>query len=109
MKKNNKKHNKKSVLNVLIFFSIITLLAIAAIRKNHYMKTSDVCIGIVTRVGYSGGNRIGTKEFHYRFSFQDKIYSGYSTIPSGFKVKVGDSVRIRYSTVKPNISDVMFE
>lgn len=103
-----KKINKRSIFNVVIVLGVVVLAIVGTIQKNNLLESSETVIGIITRVGYPGGNRIGIKEFNYSFSINGKNHKGYSKIPSKKEFEVGDSVTIRYSIEKPNISEVIF-
>ena len=109
MKKENK-NNRKSILKICIFITIIGYISFQIIRwpiQDYYLvKYGKTTIGhIMKERGYNGvnGHFIDDEQaVHlYSFTIDDKIYNGDS---QSSKYKIGDTIKVIYIEDYPFIN-----
>ena len=109
MKQENK-NNRKSILKICIFISIIGYISFQIIRwpiQDYYLiKYGKTTIGYITKErGYNGVNghfKDEEQTIHlYFFTIDNKIYNGDS---QSSKYKIGDTIKVIYIEDYPFIN-----
>lgn len=99
----------KNFITMIFLFFFGLFIVFKYINQNRLLKNHSCIKGKLTRVGYSGGRRVGTPECEYEYFVNEKLFKGVQKISDKLNLEVGDSIIIIYSIEDPSTSKVEFK
>jgi hypothetical protein len=109
MKANKNKDITQRWINIIV----IILLAISCIwgliYRNNNLKKSDITVCKIISFGLSHGRGARPEVVYYEYYVNGVLFNDHSFFPHDDSVKIGNCYRLRYSIIKPQIAEILFE